>query len=217
MMLYAKLSIAVLFLLSCGCASDRPINPSFPLTRQSAESQLRLMAQEPKALDRPLVILAGWGDPGIGVSQLKHKIERVIQDERILIVSFGFSQTFDDCRKKVIDAVSRAFPNNDPQWTAQVDMIGISMGGLVARYAQAEHPQGKRLRIHRLFTIATPHRGAGLAHLPTINQLQIDMRPGSDFIAAIDQLEATYKIVPYVRLEDLMVGESNAAPSGENP
>ncbi len=175
------------------------------------------MSQKPKRLHRPLVILSGWFDPGFAVSQLKLRIDRVIQDERVVVVSFASCKTFDDCRKKVVDAVNRAFPSDDSQWTAEVDVIAVSMGGLVARYAQADRLEEKRLRINRLFTIATPHRGAGLAHLPTLNRLQIDMRPGSEFMTTIATSPVTYKIYPYVRLGDVIVGESNAAPPGENP
>jgi pimeloyl-ACP methyl ester carboxylesterase len=139
-------------------------------------------------------------------------------ESHVIGVSFFLCGTFDDCRKRVIDAVDKSFPSADPTWTTEVDVIAVSMGGLVARYAAAE-PMKKdvsprRLRIARLFTISSPHRGAALAGLPTLNRLQIDMRAGSNFLRKLDKSERDYQLIPYVRLNDIIVGEENAAPAG---
>ena len=91
----------------------------------------------------------------------------------------------------------------------EVDVVAISMGGLIARYAAMPLPDDSRqLRIRRLFTISTPHRGAKLAALPTFDQRQIDMRPGSAFLASLDDAlaDADYDLLPYVR------GEADGVP-----
>ncbi len=72
----------------------------------------------------------------------------------------------------------------------------------------------RRLRIARLMTISTPHRGAAMAALPTIESRVRDMRAGSAFLCALDDCEAGYELVPYCRLNDWIVGEENAAPPG---
>jgi len=166
----------------------------------------------------------------------------------VISVSFFFCGSFDGCRKRVIDAVEKAFPSDDPEWTTEVDVVAVSMGGLVARYAAApprapkatttnaasqpttDRAPARRLRIARLFTISSPHRGAALAFLPTFNQLQIDMRAGSKFLQRLDAFDElvepgsaqtrpsdSYELIPYVRLDDMIVGERNAAPAGWTP
>ena len=69
-----------------------------------------------------------------------------------------------------------------------VDLVGYSMGGLIARAAAADLPTGVR----RVATIASPHDGTSLAGLgafiggdancPTACQ---QMAPGSDFLGAL--------------------------------
>ena len=175
------------------------------------------MEKHPRPLVRPLVILGGWSDPGVSVSHLKREISRIVDDDRIVGVSFAFCRSFDECRREVIDAVDEAFAHDGEQWTQEVDVIAVSMGGLVARYAAASCSAGRSLRIARLFTISTPHRGAGLAHLPTLNRLQIDMRPASKFLKLIDKENASFQLFPYVRLGDTIVGAINAAPPEQHP
>ena len=66
----------------------------------------------------------------------------------------------DEARTTVIEAVNKAFPSDDPQWTVPVDVVAISMGGLVARYAGVPaRGEGdvRKLRVVRLFTLASPH------------------------------------------------------------
>ena len=197
----------------CGCAAHPP-NPSFPLSRCVAKAEIEAMSSQPTALARPLIVLAGWLDPGFAVREMRDEMRRVVGDDRVLAVPFGSCKTFDDCRARLIERVSEAFPHDDPRWTAEVDVIGISMGGLIARDAALERTDEKRLRIARLFTIATPHRGAAMASLPTFNRLQIDMRPGSAYLERVRSSASTFAIYPYVRLGDAMVGPANAAPDG---
>ena len=78
----------------------------------------------------------------------------------------------------------------NPPSTPAVDVIGTSMGGLVARYAALDIEGKPRLNVSKLFTIATPHLGADLAELPSFNQLHLDMRKGAVFIAMIRESES---------------------------
>ena len=244
-------------LLATGCAAHPP-NPSFNVSNDDAREALREMRHDAKPLPRPLVVLGGLDDPGVATTVLTDDFRELSgNDPRVIGVSFFFCGSFDGCRKRVIDAVDKAFPSDDPVWTTEVDVVAVSMGGLVARYAAAEPTPAKkpesneeaasqpstihaprRLRIARLFTISSPHRGASLAFLPTFNQLQIDMRAGSKFLRRLDAcdelaLDASstaavsattttrpiggYELIPYVRLDDMIVGERNAAPAGWTP
>ena len=69
----------------------------------------------------------------------------------------------------------------------------------------------------RLFTIATPHRGASLAFLGGGGQLSADMEPGSMFLLRLNdpRNRRDYDLHPYVRLGDMIVGAENTAPPGQ--
>jgi hypothetical protein len=203
--------------LISGCSADDPINPSFPLTMADAKAAMEAMREMPKPLARPLVVLGGIHDPGIVSAGLAKRLGKTVQGGPIIDVAFFGADTFDACRDRVIAKVQRVAPSERPGETVEVDVVGISMGGLVARHAaRPREGDGMRLRINRLFTIAAPHAGAKLATLPTFDRRQIDMRRGSAFLTSLDVgLDGVdYEIVPYVRLGDGIVGEQNAAPPG---
>ena len=203
-----------------GCTADKPLNPSFPLLLDDAKVALKEMTAEPKELDRPLVILSGIYDPGFVAPNLADKFRKFSHDDRIISVSFFLENSFDKCRDRVIEKVQDVFGSDNPGETIEVDVIAISMGGLVARHAALPRTDGKpRLKIHRLFTIGTPHRGARLAGLPSFDRRVMDMRAGSDFLRRLDQdlQNHPYEIVAYVRLGDGIVGPENASPAGEYP
>lgn len=204
-----------------GCASTTVRNPSFPLTLDEAQEELRQMAHDPAPLSRPVVVAGGYMDPGIAAHRVAERLRQLTSEpERVLEVAFFSNATFDSSRERLIEEVEAAFPSGRTGWTVEVDVVGISMGGLVARYA-AENGRngGKRLRIRRLFTISTPHLGADMAGLPTLDSRQVDMRAGSAFVRMLaDGLrDEEYEIIPYVRLGDTMVGAENAAPEGMTP
>jgi hypothetical protein len=174
-----------------------------------------------------LVILGGFADPGVGGWAIAAELRKYLPaDARILCVSFTFCHTFDACRDRVIAAVDKAFPTDDPNETSEVDVIGLSMGGLVGRYSAAPVAPGagRRLRVHTLYTAASPLRGALRAERwPTLLTMQADMLPGSDFYGRLDEGEradvdgSEYELVPYVRMGDTVVGPQYAAPTGRTP
>jgi pimeloyl-ACP methyl ester carboxylesterase len=204
-----------------GCATT-PNNPSFDVSASDARRALREMRESPRTLERPVVVIDGLGF-SIGSWVLANEVRRATGDDRVISVDYDFTQPFDDCRRRVVRAVERHFPSDDPQSTREVDVIGISLGGILARYAACPPPQalGKRLKINRLFTIGSPHRGAEMAALPALlGQLQLDLRERSPFLRAMarrDKLESHYQIIPYVRLGDQIVGDNNASPPGQTP
>jgi triacylglycerol lipase len=65
-----------------------------------------------------------------------------------------------------------------------IDLVGFSMGGLVARY-YLQRLGGIR-RVRRFITIGTPHRGTWLAYLRG-NPGAHDMRPRSPFLKDLDR------------------------------
>lgn len=213
--------IILMLLCLVGCAAQ-PNNPSFPLETDRARQALSSMSAHPRPLVRPLVVVGGFWDFHLSTPLYKWYFHRISGDDRIFAVNVAFCDSFDDCRQTLLDAVDQAFPNNDPKFTTEVDVVGASLGGLAARFAAAPSPdpaRPRRLRIARLFTIASPHGGATLAAAAGFTQFHQDMCPGSPFLEALarSDADAHYEIYPYVRLGDGIVGEQYAAPPNQVP
>ncbi len=209
-------------LLACGCAPGPP-NPSLPMSKGEARAALRAMRREPRPIARPVVILGGLHDPGFDGSALAGTIRKIsAPDGQVISLNFGklSTGTFDGCRDYVVSAVERAFGPGTGGESVEVDVVGYSMGGLVARHAARPRSDGgTRLKVRRLFTIATPHRGARLATLPTLDPRAADMRFGSEFLRSLDLAmpQADYELFSYTRTNDWIVGEENTAPPGLDP
>jgi hypothetical protein len=210
--------VVVAALLSTGCAA--PANPSFPVSPAEAQAALKAMAAAPKPLPRPVLVLGGYHDPGLGTFVWRSEVRKWAKDATLIEVSFPFDRDFDQCRRDVIAAVDRACPTDDKDATVPVDVIGASMGGLVGRYAAVARAGERRLNVVRLFTVSSPHRGAAWADaVPPLSRLHADMRANSDFFRRLEAAEAVttaddYELVPYVRLGDRIVGAAHAAPAG---
>jgi hypothetical protein len=205
--------------LLCGCASA-PVNPSFDVSIKDAEAALVDMADEPVPLQRPLIIVAGWGDPGFADKYIADVITPRVDDDRIIRVSFSDLKTFDACRDHLLAAVDEAFPTSSGTSTVEVDVVANSMGGIIAHYAADPDIGDRYLRVARLFAISSPFLGAKAAgNVPTTDPILLDMRRGSDFLARLNDPARTYRhtLIPYVRLGDAWVGQSNTAPPGMHP
>jgi hypothetical protein len=203
-----------------GCASE-PSNPAFPVTSNQAQQAISRMRDDPKPLRRPLVVISGMFDPFNGVL-LSNFYSGMTRDTVIIPVGVGFCGSFDECRQKVIEAVDKACPSSDPNYTAEVDVVGLSLGGLVGRYAAAPsldpaHP--RRLRVVRLFTISSPHAGAKIADWVSLTDFHRQFQPGSAFLRGLarEDANASYQLIPYVHLDDEIVGDRYASPPGRNP
>jgi pimeloyl-ACP methyl ester carboxylesterase len=198
------------------------VNPSFPISVADAKKAIVEMRKNPAALKRPLVFIGGYNG-NVSPSVFKLWFERAFYPkEMILTVSVGLETHFEDCREKVIEAVDKQFPSADADFTTEVDVLGVSMGGLVARYAASEPTDMghlRRLKIHTLYSISSPHSGARMANTTGFTALQKDMRTGSAFLKRLAETDATaaYELVPYVHLNDEIVGAENAAPPGRIP
>lgn len=218
--LRSLLALASMLLLT-GCEAG-PMNPEFQVTSSGARAALREMEGAPRRLERPVVVIGGYLDPNVSTTHLTGQIREMTGDNRVIGVVIGFCGSFAECREKVIEAVDEAFPNSDSGETTEVDVVGASLGGLVARYAAApslDEKRPRRLKLARLFTISSPHRGARMARGLVLNQIQADMRPGSRFLEYVARCdaEAEYELYPYVCRGDWLVGEEYAAPPGVQP
>ncbi|MEM1166199.1 MAG: hypothetical protein AAGI30_07895 [Planctomycetota bacterium] len=199
-----------------GCGTTVPVpNPSFAIDASRAEADLIQMRKTPVALERHLVVLGGYGDPGLFAGGMADRFrEMVTNPELVHSKSFFFSGSFDGAVKTLREHLEDEL--GVPPETVPLDVVGISMGGLVGRYAAMDGPEGPGLDVRRLFTISTPHRGADGADVPSLDKKVTAMRAGSDFLTSLDEAlpRAEYELYCYVRLRDGIVGEENAAPEG---
>ena len=161
----------------------------------------------------PILVVGGWFDPGFGADRATDELRERLPGRPIVGVSPGFHGSFDGAAAAVVAELEKHFPSDDPTATIEVDVIAISMGGLTARHAATDEPPGKRLRVRRMFTLASPHSGALLAERWGFFGSGADMRPGSGFLADLSRREVAspdawrYPIVQYARDRDFTIGE----------
>lgn len=218
-----------------GCISMPGANPAIGITEEQASAELARLESAPKPLDRPVVMLNGYRAPWWHIDALTANLARATSADRsrdFLEISYPFTGNFDDLALEVIRRVEERWPSADPARTVEVDVVGVSMGGVVARWAAmpgAERSQvrgghgesraGKSLRIRRLFTLASPHGGAHLATLIAPDGAASDMRPGSRVLESLNSpgRNSSYEMICYAHLRDFTVGATKAAPPGMNP
>jgi len=202
---------------STGCAAPAP-DVAFDISQREALEALKQMRKNPLPLERPLIISGGYLDPGTSTHRVIERFKRLTSTPELVYGTPYFSVgTFETARRRLIEKIESKYPSENDEWTVEVDVVGVSMGGLVARYAAMDNGGAhKRLKIKRLFTLATPHQGAKLAWLPPFDEKQRAMRTGSEFLCALDEAlpGETYEIIPYVRLGDGVVGCDRSAPEG---
>lgn len=210
--------LAALIVLS-GCMSVGPDNPAFLLDRAEARDDLKRMRGEAIELDRPVLVLNGWRSPTIFGHTLASTVRELTggSREEFLAVSYPLAGTIEAAAAKAVEGVERRWPSDDPEATIEVDVVGMSMGGLVARQAALPVEGRKRLTIRRLYTLNSPHRGARLARLVAIDPASWDMKPGSGLLASLDAAERSYEIIAYTQINDTWVGARHASPTGEHP
>ncbi|WP_432799026.1 esterase/lipase family protein [Poriferisphaera sp. WC338] len=210
-----------------GCGFNHRTNPAFATTHDQAKEELKDMEDNPVSLKRPVIILGGWGDPGFAPASMAKKIHKATgENDDIITVNYFLTSSFDESARNTVKQVEKQFPSNDPDQTVEVDVIGFSMGGLVARYAAippkdvGPNAHTKRLNIKNLYTVSTPHQGARFAFLAAwFDSSARDMKPNSIFLEKLDEdlkQNNRYTMIPYTRLEDMTVGEHNTYPKGYN-
>ena len=127
----------------CACSADSPANPSFALTVSEARAELAEMEGSPRGAVRPVVVVGGYADPGIVTSQLASRLRAVLEPVTpIITVAPGWCGAMEKAREMLLEAVEDALPGGEGEWTAEVDVVAVSMGGLVSRYAACRAPRG---------------------------------------------------------------------------
>lgn len=194
-----------------------------PARGRDVRDRLEALAADPRPLARPVVVLGGWRAWRLNATSLRDRLRASTSGRPgdFEAVSFQTISSIEAAAERTIERVAARWPSGDDGLTREVDVVGISMGGLVARLAASEAGPADRLRLRiaRLFTIGTPHRGSRLAARIAIDPASRSMRPGSRLLGTLEEARrsAGYEIVPYARLNDVMVGARNTAPPGMSP
>ncbi len=197
-----------------GTASDR--NPAFDVSDEAVARDLARMRANPVPLQRPVVVLAGWHAPGVSSLGLEMLLRPATSARRedFLSIAYPFAFTMESAVAKARRLVDAKFAH-----ARELDLVGISMGGLVARVLAREFERGGSRRAVRIFTLASPHQGARLADLVTLDPASRLMVRGSAFLRGLDEdlSRNTYSLTCYTLLSDWFVGASRTAPPGHTP
>lgn len=220
------------------CIHKANTNPSITLTRAEAQAELKRLASQPVPLVRPVVILNGYHTPPFLVAGLAHRLRECTSGRAsdFLVVSYVDATDLNEAAERVVRAVNARWPSTNPKETVEVDVVGLSMGGIVARLAAlppverptvdgeanwSGHavPSGARLNVKRLYTLASPHQGARLAKLAALDDAARSMRAGSAFLNRLNEKlrDASYAMLCYAHTGDVTVGATYAAPPGMVP
>jgi len=196
-------------------------NPDFPGTRAEVLADWARMRREPCALARPVIVLAGWRAPasarGVGFRLCGITSQ---QSGDFLSIAYPGKASIEQAAHTAAAGILERF-GRDPARPIDVDVVGISMGGLVARTLAAGLHGSPPLpvRFRRLLTLATPHRGASLARFIAPDRAARDMRPGSALLEELDAHlpDAPFQLTCYAQLRDWWVGATRTAPPGHHP
>jgi pimeloyl-ACP methyl ester carboxylesterase len=208
------------------CTYNGPRNPALTTDAVAFERELDLvrarLRENPVALPRPVVIVSGYLDPGIASQGIAKALAQLTTGDRadFLVFNPRNPESVQEAAVELGEFISRELTGSAGAIeTPEVDVVGLSLGGVVARLAAEETVRWPRLNIRRLFTIASPHTGAELApRFRFLSPVLDDISPGSTFLAELNARTAVhdYEFVPYAIRNDGIVGYENQAPPGEN-
>lgn len=99
------------------------------------------------------------------------------------VVSYGYSPLLGDVRSAATDLARHVEQVCAVTGARRVNLVGHSLGGLIARYYVQR--LGGHSRVRSVVTVATPHRGTLTAWLLSPLPLVRQLRPGSDLLAEL--------------------------------
>lgn len=208
-------------------------NPAYPATSEEIQSDLDRMRADPVGLDRPVLVLSGYRSPSGAARFLAGRIRSLTgcDDDMVAVMSYPLAADIDPLGERVVEFVEETWPDADggggatEELTREVDVVAISMGGIVARVAalppeeRGSAKDTKQLNISTLYTLGSPHEGARLSQYLRVDAASRKMQPGSEFMERLNAAlgDAGYEIVPYAILHDRLVGATRSAPPGQEP
>jgi len=198
-------------------ASELEACPLAPPEHEIDAARARMLAN-PARLRRPVLILAGWHAWPMQTRGLAHALGELVGDpDRVLPVAYPKAGSVEAAAAHAREKLRSRF---GAATLRSIDAVGISMGGLVGRVlARPIGEDTDPLPIRRLYTLATPHRGAKLTLRVAPDRAARQMKPGSEWLERLDAAlpDSGCELVPYAVLNDTWVGATRAAPPGWAP
>ncbi len=180
------------------------------------------MLAAPVALQRPVVVMGGWRAPPPPVRLLSSRVARLTSGNAgdFLCVTHALAGDVDSAAARAAERIGGWLAHRSAP--RSVDIIAISMGGLVARLLATGSvwaDPADRIEVRRLFTLSTPHRGASLARWIRPDRAAAAMRAGSELYRRLDAALEDPATRPgemycYAQRLDWWVGTWNTAPRG---
>lgn len=201
----ASTCLASAVLAGCGSAYVYR-EAGVPQTTKAAEQALLEMARDPKPLRRGLLVIHGWRDSARRWGNLVYWLERCMTnaDHTVTVFDYSGDQSISDLTRELFERYGVS---------GEVDVVGHSMGGLIAR----EAARLGLVRIRRLFSMASPHAGSYLARYgPWFRQLR-EMTPGSGFLRRLnsDPRSRDFHIVTYWMEGDFLLTQDSSQSIGD--
>lgn len=226
-------AMVLVFSAAGGCGYLGPENPAISYSAAEARTAMTEMAASPVQLDRPVIVLAGYRGPPSEAAGLATTLAAATSGnpEDFLPVSYPDLDDLDAMADRVIREVEARWPSPRADETIEVDAVVISLGGLVSRWATVAPAERaafrgwvdlpasmptRRLRIRRMFSIVSPHRGVNVLIPLIASPVLRDMDAGSPLIQELDRrwIRAEYGVVAYGVRRDSIVDPEDAAPPG---
>jgi triacylglycerol lipase len=163
---------------------------------------------------RPVLLIHGFYDTVARFQHIKPYLER----RGLRVYSFNLVPNNGDVAvPELARQLDRYVRATFPAYAA-IDLVGFSMGGLIARFYMQR--LGGIQRVRKLITIGTPHRGTWTAFLRG-NPGVRNMRPGSAFLQDLNRDIAMFNAVSFTSIWtplDLMIvpAHSSRAPVGRS-
>ena len=137
--------------------------------------EARAARSAPPAKRNPVLLIHGIGDSAWSMRALARHLRAEGREVHAITFERNWGQLgLEQLAEQVADFAERELPRGE-----KFDLVGFSMGGLVARYYVQR--LGGLERVQHFVTISTPHQGTALAwclDTPGVRR----MRPGSAFL-----------------------------------
>ncbi len=183
-------------------------------TPEEAARLRRRLRRTPAPIDRPIVVISGYLDPGLYAGVVSRELRRLTSHDPadFRVARFALHGAIEPMAECVVEKL-RAIAGGA---RASFDLVGLSMGGLVARRVAAVVNAGDEIRVERVFTLGTPHRGSTLAERIAPTEAARQMRPGSDFLRELDAALGLsgIELVAYQMDADAVIGDGRGVPDG---
>ena len=200
-------------------------NPDYPASNAEVREVIERLRANPKMPVRPVVILTGYHSPRAQGEYLRRMLLRLTSPGAPITTAAYMTRV--DMPSICSDAMEQV---RGQVGDGPVDLVGISMGGLIARVISTDAALPSTagtiaarvpVNTRRIFTLASPHCGALLADRVALDPAAKDMQRGSAFLGALDAAlrggggNPAVELTCYSRLRDGWVGAKQAAPAGQ--